>query len=162
MSASRLRALLDRVLGAVLAGLMLLMVLNVLWGIFSRQVLGAPSAFTEETARYLLIWVGLLGAAHAAGQRRHLAIDLLPHLLRGDARRRLAILLEGVVALVTATVLIYGGGLLVRLTLELEQRSAALGAPLGGVYLALPLAGGLILIYAVLHILELGGEERAA
>lgn len=37
-----------------------------------------PSSFTEELARYLFIWIGILGAAYASGQQTHLAIDILP------------------------------------------------------------------------------------
>ncbi len=45
-----------------------------------------------------------------------------------------------------------GGLRLVLLTLELEQVSAALGLPMGLVYLVLPLSGVLIAVYALINI----------
>ena len=62
-------------------------VANVLWQVYhALRARASPSGFTDELARYLLIWLGLLGAAYAVGQRMHLAIDLLPRAL--DARPR--------------------------------------------------------------------------
>ena len=50
----------DRALEWALILLMGANVLNVLWQVFTRFVLRHPSSFTEELARFLLIWVGLL------------------------------------------------------------------------------------------------------
>jgi TRAP-type C4-dicarboxylate transport system permease small subunit len=125
-------------------------VVNVLWQVFTRYVLANPSSFTEELARYLLIWIALLGAAYAAGRQMHLAIDLLPSALEGRARRRLGTLVNALILLFALAVFVVGGIRLVSLTLTLGQTSAALHIPLGYVYLALPVSGLLIMWYAVL------------
>jgi len=145
---TKLRAMVDRGLGWILVVLMSAMVLNVLWQVFTRFVLRSPSSYTEEIARYLLIWVGLLGASYAAGKRLHLAIDLLPARLEGPSKRYLALFIESCAFLFALFVLVVGGSRLVRLTLILGQHSAALQVPLGYVYLALPLAGLLIMFYS--------------
>lgn len=72
-----MRQWVDRCLEYVLITLTALLTLDVLWQVFSRLVLPSPSSFTDELARFLFMWVGLLGAAYAAGKRLHLAIDLL-------------------------------------------------------------------------------------
>lgn len=72
----RIRKKIDVVLKWTLIALMAFSVLNVLWQVFTRFVLHHPASYTEELARYLLIWIGLLGAAYAAGNKLHLAIDL--------------------------------------------------------------------------------------
>ncbi|WP_316931840.1 TRAP transporter small permease [Parabacteroides distasonis] len=57
-----------------------------LWQVLSRYILVSPSSVTDELAGYLLIWVGLLGAAYVSGKNEHLAIDLLlQHLLLQEA-----------------------------------------------------------------------------
>lgn len=140
---------LDRALGWVLVAIMAVSVVNVLWQVFTRFVLADPSSYTEELARYLLIWIGLVGAAYAAGRRMHLAIDLLPDRLTGRARAAVGVTIEIAVASFAVAILIVGGMRLVLLTLSLGQRSAALGIPLGYVYLALPISGALIVWYAV-------------
>jgi len=142
------RAAVDRAVGALLVVLMAASVVNVLWQVFSRYALESPSSYTDELARYLLVWVGLLGSAYAAGQRLHVAVDLLPG-RAGRLRAASTLLAHGVVALFSLAVLVVGGGGLVRLAAELGQRSAALGVPLAWVYLAAPLAGVLVVFYAL-------------
>lgn len=144
----------DTVVGWCLATLMGLAVVNVVWQVASRYLLRSPSAFTDELARYVLIWVGLFGAAYATGQRMHLAIDLLPQRLTGRRRHALGALIELVVLLFALAVMVFGGVRLVALTLMLEQTSAALGVPLGVVYLALPVSGALIVFYSSLFLLD--------
>ena len=82
---------LDKILGAILVFLMASIVIAVLWQVFSRYVLQSASSFTEEIARYLLIWIGILGAAYAAGQQDHLAINILPPKLDEKSRIKLRI-----------------------------------------------------------------------
>lgn len=148
----RLRAAVDRGLGGFLAGLMGLLVLDVLWQVLTRFVMGDPSSFTDELARYLLIWVGLLGAAWAVGRRMHLAIDILPRHVTGWRRTVLEVGIEVLVLLFASTVLVVGGVRLMGLTLLLGQTSAALGVPLGYVYSVLPLSGCLITFYSLSEI----------
>ncbi len=145
----RLTKVIDSVLGWVIVALMGIAVLNVLWQVFTRFVLADPSSFTDELARYLLIWIGLLGAGYAAGMRMHLAIDLLPTKLSGRPRCYVGLLIEACVFLFALAVLVVGGTNLVALTLTLGQTSAALHVPIGYVYLALPMSGLLMMFYAV-------------
>ncbi len=154
----RLKKTVDKALAWLLVGLMGTAVLNVLWQVFTRWVLQDPSSYTEELARYLLIWVGLLGAAYAAGQKLHLAIDIIPARLEGRARHGLEIAIEACIFLFGLAVMVVGGLRLVWLTLRFDQTSAALGAPLGVVYLVIPLSGLLIMFYAALEIV---GRWRA-
>ena len=70
----KLRSQIDSVLEKALVFIMSLMVVNVLWQVFSRYLLANPSSFTDELARYLMIWVGVLGAAYVAGKGNHVAI----------------------------------------------------------------------------------------
>jgi TRAP-type C4-dicarboxylate transport system permease small subunit len=51
------------------------MVINVLWQVFSRYFTDNPSSFTDELARYLMMWLGILGAAYVGGRNEHVAID---------------------------------------------------------------------------------------
>jgi TRAP-type C4-dicarboxylate transport system permease small subunit len=151
---SRLRKAVDKSLAWLLIALMFAAVINVLWQVFTRWVLDAPSPYTEELARYLLIWIGLIGAGYAAGQKIHLAIDLLPSMLKGRRRLALEIVIDGFILLFAVFVLIAGGYRLVSLTLLMGQRSAALGVQLGYVYTAIPLSGLIIAFYAILSIRE--------
>lgn len=146
----QLRNKVDKVLAAVLVALMSVMVINVLWQVASRYLLGSPSLFTDELANFLLIWVGLLGAAYAAGQRAHLSIDILPEKLTGAKKHTLQVVLNLLTLLFAFTIMVIGGIRLVYVTLILEQSSATLQLPLGYVYMVIPISGLLIVFYTLL------------
>lgn len=129
--------------------LMGLLVVDVLWQVASRYVLRDPSSFTDELARYLLIWLTLLGAAYATGKNMHLAIDILPLSLTG----RKAVLLQRLLSLLTLLfailVLIVGGIRLVYISFILGQLAPALQISQAYVYISLPLSGLLISFYSI-------------
>lgn len=140
---------LDKFLGGFLVMLLTIMVLAVLWQVFSRYILKSPSSITEELARYLLIWIGVLGAAYASGQQAHLAINLLGPKLNVVNRKKLRIFINLLIIFFAIVVLIIGGGDLVLLNLELGQSSAALEVPLYLVYTVIPISGLVIVVYKI-------------
>lgn len=145
---------LDKILGSFLVLLLVLMVLAVIWQVFSRYIAKNPSSFTEELSRYLFIWIGILGAAYASGQQTHLAIDILPPKLNPPNRIKLRIFINLLIILFSLTVLVIGGGNLVYVNYDLGQFSAALNVPLSAVYLVLPISGILVIIYKVNEIIN--------
>lgn len=137
------------VLEKLLIVMMFAIVVTVTWQVFSRFILSDPSSFTEELSRYLLIWIGILGAAYAYKTKAHLGLDLFVSKMEGVNKKVALIVIELVVMFFAVTILIYGGLSLVSITLELEQTSAALGLQMGYVYSVLPLSGVLITLYNI-------------
>lgn len=150
----RAKKRIDKFLELALIFLMGANVVNVLWQVFTRFVLRNPSSFTEELARYLLIWVGLLGASYAAGKKMHLAIDVVLQTLKNRKKIKVEIVIQVFIFLFSFFVMVVGGLRLVTITLTLNQISAALRIKLGYVYMALPLSGLLIMFYASAFIIE--------
>jgi TRAP-type C4-dicarboxylate transport system permease small subunit len=144
----------NRGLGWLLVFLMGVAVLNVVWQVFTRYVISAPSQFTQELARYLLIWIGILGSGYAAGQRAHLSLELLPESLEGRQLSWLKIVIEGSVLAFAFIVMVVGGVRLVYILLLSGQTSATLNLLIGYVYAVVPLSGLLISFYSVIHIME--------
>tara|TARA_R110002020_G_scaffold80422_2_gene200659 strand:+ start:175 stop:663 length:489 start_codon:yes stop_codon:yes gene_type:complete len=143
---------LDKWIANFLVVLMALMVLNVTWQVVSRYVFQSPSSFTDELSRYMLIWVGMLGAAYVAGKNEHLAIDILLTKLNEKAQDKLMILINGCVLAFALVVMVIGGSNLVYLTFILEQRSAVLQIPLAYIYAIIPFSGLLVIYYQVVAI----------
>lgn len=139
----------DKYLGNVLVFLLVLMTVDVLWGVLTRYALGSQADWTEELARFLLIWIGILGAAYAAGQRLHLAIDLLPPRLAPREQRRLYTVINLLIIAFALAVMVVGGLRLMYITQRLGQLSASLRIPMYLVYAVLPLSGLLIIYYKV-------------
>jgi TRAP-type C4-dicarboxylate transport system permease small subunit len=142
------RAQIDSILEKILIVIMSFMVVNVLWQVFSRYILANPSSFTDELARYLMIWVGVLGAAYVAGKGNHVAITYFSEKLNPVNLKRVQILSFAILGM------FIGGVRLVYITLVLEQLSPALKIPLGVVYAVIPLSGLLIIFYKVLDLKE--------
>lgn len=134
-------------LGRFLAVLMFIMTLDVLWGVFTRYALGSQASWSEELARFLLIWIGILGAAYASGQNMHLAIDLLSPKLKPKSQITLATAINLLIILFAFCVLVVGGFRLIYVTQVLGQISPALQIPMTVVYAVLPLSGLLVVYY---------------
>jgi TRAP-type C4-dicarboxylate transport system permease small subunit len=152
----------DRVVGYVLMALMLTLVVSVTWQVASRYVLLQPSSWTEELARFVLIWLGLLGTAYAYRTRAHMAIDQLVQRLGDRWRMRVQLVAVLAVMLFAGAVMIVGGGKLVLLTLELNQLSAVLGIRMGLVYLVIPVSGTLLVFFAGLNAVDLLAQRPTA
>ena len=146
---------LNRVLEVFLVFLMAVLVLDVLWQVFSRYLLSSPSSFTDELAGFLLIWVGVLGAAYVAGRKEHLAIDILLQKSPPARQRLLLYLIHSLIFLFALSVMVTGGVVLMYTRFVLQVKSAALQLPLGYVYIVLPISGLIIMYYEVLHIISL-------
>lgn len=145
----RFRNIVDKILEIFLVVIMAVLVIDVLWQVASRFILNDPSSFTDELAGFLLIWVGLFGAAYASGKKQHLAIDLLPQKLPPAKRKYLDAVINFMIVVFAVIVMVIGGSRLVYITLDLNQVSSALQLHLGYVYLVLPISGILITYYAI-------------
>lgn len=144
-----MRTKIDSILEKLVLIILVIMLLSVIWQVFSRFVLRAPSTITDEISSFSLIWVWLLGAAYAAGKSLHLAIDLIPE----DVVKKRQSLFNGIVfvsiAFFAFTVMIIGGFRLVQLSFQFGQTSATLEIPLGFIYMVVPISGILICYYSI-------------
>lgn len=149
-----MRKTIDTVIGRTLVVIMAVMVINVLWQVFSRYLVGTPSSFTDELARYLMIWVGVLGAAYVSGRNMHVAIDVIPSRSTEKTRRKLGSIVNTLIILFAFFALVVGGSRLVYISYTLGQKSPALQIPLALVYLVIPLSGILIIYYKLDDLLK--------
>lgn len=142
----------NRAIELLLIGIFSLLVADVVWQVFSRYVLGRSYSFTEEFARFALIWLSLLGAAYLNGQQAHLSMDYFIRNLDKQAVLKRQRMIEGLMLFFALVVLIIGGGNLVYTTFLLGQKSPAMNVSLGYVYSIIPLSGILIMFYSLYHI----------
>ena len=144
----------DKVLETLVILCMSALVVAVVWQVFSRYVLNDPSTTTDELSRYLMIHVGLLGAAYTTGLKRHLAIDLFSANMKGAPKLLADLLYHGVIAAFAAGIMIYGGYNLTMNTLRLGQVASSLGIKVGYLYIVIPVSGLFICFYSLLNIVE--------
>jgi len=128
---------------------MALLVVDVVWGVFTRYALGEQAKWTEELARFLLVWVALLGGAVAFRTKSHLGVDYFVNRLHPDARKGTAVVAHLAVLFFAVVVLLVGGAEVVSEALALEQTTPALGWKMGYVYLCLPISGFFVMLYTM-------------
>ena len=125
------------------------LVLDVLWGVFTRYILDEQSRWTEEVAIYLLIWVSLIGAAATYYENGHLGVDYLVQKWDARTRRVGDFIVHVIVLLFSIYGLLYGGWQLVSESMRTGQVSAAIEVPMALVYSAVPVSGVFFTLFAV-------------
>lgn len=132
-----------------LAAMFLLLVAQVVL----RFTGGGIPVFTEEVARYAMVWMALIAAAVAVREASHIRIDLIPDLL-GFAAPRLRAVLEAVIDFVCMGlfVILFLQGLDI-VEFARMQRSEGLRISLAYPYMALPLAFGAAAFFAAARLI---------
>jgi len=141
-----------RALEILAASLMGVLTFVVLWGVFSRYALGAQSTWTDELARYLLVWVSLIGGALMYREHGHLGVDYLVGKFDPAAQRLTAVVVEVIVIAFALLALGYGGSKLMMEALAADEMTTALGIRVGWLHLATPLSGFFMAAFAIEHI----------
>ena len=149
-----IKKILDRSLELLVMVVVAVLVVDVLWQVFTRFILKSPSTWTEELAVFMLIWVSLLGSAVALNRGAHLGIDYFVGKLSPKKRLYTEVFVFLCISLFSVTVMVLGGIDLVISTLKLQQLSPALGIKVGYVYLAIPISGFFLALYSIIGLVE--------
>lgn len=149
----------DFIIEKLLMVLMVLIVITVSWQVFSRYLLQAPSSTSEEIARFLLIWISMIGSVYCYRTKAHLGLNIFTNKLAPKQQKNAEFFSHFVVFIFSALVLVIGGCKLVNLSYHPVQVSPALNFPMGLIYLALPISGLLLCFYAVVECLALFGAS---
>jgi TRAP-type C4-dicarboxylate transport system permease small subunit len=142
---------LDRLLGRIEAVLLATLVATItavtFLQVFTRYVLEDPLIWTEEVARYLFVWITLIGGAAAVRTRGHFGLDILRR-FAPPLRTPLGAMTMLIVFLFLA-LLLYTGILETRQAAL--QMSPALQVRMHWAYLAIPIGAALALWHVVAH-----------
>lgn len=149
---SKIHKPINAVLGPLCALVFILLLFDVLWGVFTRYVMGDQARWTEELARFLMVWLAFLGAALAYVRQQHLGVDILVARMDPSARRLALVVEHGVVLLFSVVVLGFGGASLFLERHASGQTMPALGILKAWQYLCLPVSGFLLALVAIGHV----------
>ena len=141
-----------KIMETILVSIFGVLVIDVLLQVFSRYVLNTSFTFTEELARFSLIWLSILGAAYLNGKREHLSMDFLYQKFSPKFQKKILFFIEVCIFSFALVVMVIGGFNLVYTTLHLGQLSGTLRIPLGYIYAILPFSGLLIMCFSIYHI----------
>ena len=151
---SRIAALADRcsrrlntVVEAVCVALLVLLVLDVWLGVLVRHVLPLPLTFTEELARYLMIWMALLAISCGIVHREHIGVGFVFARLPPRARRALAVAFDAIALAFFLVLLWYGIGFVER---GFRRLTMIGGLPKAYPFMGVPLAAAVAAVQLVL------------
>ncbi len=124
--------------------------------VFTRYLLGFSEYWTEELARYFLIWMAFLGGAFAVRSGAHISMGLAVMHLRGATAAWVRRVKDVCVA-TFATIMLVAGANYVQVAME--QRTPVTQIPVGWIYFPIPLAGFFMLLFLLDNALKRAPRE---
>lgn len=121
----------------------------VFMGVFFRYILKAPLPWSEELARYLMIWGASLGSFVAFREGSHVGVTFIMDRVRGTIGVFLKRLSQIILIIFITIVVKEGFSLIFKLK---GQTSPAMEIPMSLAYLAIPVGFLLILLEALIMI----------
>jgi TRAP-type transport system small permease protein len=86
-ASANLSATINRWVERACAAILAVLILDIWLGVFGRYVFSLPVTWTEELARYLMIWAALLAISCGVARREHVAVTMLLTLVPKGVRR---------------------------------------------------------------------------
>jgi len=144
---ARLSNLLVRSTGTLANILLLGMISATGIQVIARFVLGSPTAWSEELARFLLVAITMLGSAVLLEKNQHITIDIFFDMMPPKVRAWVAWLRDAI-TLTVCGMLAYYGWILVGI--GSRQTSTGLAVKMSVPYMAIPIGAGLMALVLVL------------
>lgn len=141
-----MKKLVDRLIEAVSAVMVVALAVIVFVQVFNRFVLQTPLAWSEDLAMLLFQWVVFLGAALGVSRMRHFGIELLVRQLPERMRHRVELLTPMVMAIVAAVMIIQGWAIM---GINRNRTFSTMDLSYTWAFLPIPLSGVLILFYLI-------------
>jgi len=143
----KLSLLSEKTVYYTLVVMMIVMTVTVIVQVFLRYVFSFSLSWSEEVARYLMIWVAFLGGSLALKKGLHIGVEVL--LVRiGSRTRRWVSILSKMFVLIFLIYLTIGG---IKITWAVrDQSSPALLFSMAYAYLSAPV-GGFFMVLQTIH-----------
>jgi TRAP-type transport system small permease protein len=116
-----------------------------------RYVLGRPLHWSEEMARYLFVWLSVLGAALGVQKGGHFGLDFFQR-MKPKPWKRLVPILVHLLMMVVALVVFFQGITLVQMTSL--QESPAMSISMAWAYASLPTGAGLMTVHLLVALIK--------
>lgn len=150
---NRFKLLVDKLISTVCILIVGAMTALVTYQVVARYLFNSPSAISEVLSRYLFIWLILFGSAYVFGLREHMAISFIKDKFAEKTKVLVDMFIELVTVMFAISIMIIGGySSAVR---QMWQLDSALQIPMGVIYAAIPISGGIMVFYFLYNELNL-------
>jgi len=123
------------------------MIIAVTMQVFGRYIFNTGFPWTEETARYCMIWLVFLGAAYITINNDNIKVTAIEDLFKGVSKRIINIIQDIAALIFVSTILYYSFG---AIKITMMSVSANTGLNMGIIYLVFPIAA-ILLIYGYVY-----------
>lgn len=137
---------LNWVVGWFIALLLAVMTALITWQVFARYVMGSPLSFSEEIARFSMIWMTMLGAAYAFRYGTLISVDLVTELASKNIERLFSIAIALISILFAYVLLTEGWSLAERVS---RQTAPSTRVSMLWLYAAMPVGAALIIVNGI-------------
>lgn len=151
---TKLNKILDRMEEYLAVSTMLISSLLVFTQVVLRYLFHETLYWSEEVARYLVIWGVFIGSSIAVREKGHATVDAIVVLLPTKFKR-LFFIFANLAGIVFCLVLIWSGILVVSSVISYGNVTPSLGISMAVPYLAVPV-GGAMMLYRFLQLLLKG------
>ena len=149
--AAALSANINKVVEAIVAGLMLALVLDVWLGVIDRYYFHWQLPWPEVVARYLMIWAAMLAVSSGVSRREHIGLTAFINVIPARARQALLIVMD----LLTLSLFLYVAYFGIGFAQSGAPREAMIfGVSLAPFYAAIPVAAALSSVQVILVLIR--------
>jgi TRAP-type C4-dicarboxylate transport system permease small subunit len=136
---------------AVLIAMVAVMTVVVFLQVVYRYVLTQPLYWSEELARYLFVWLSILGATLGLQKRGHFGLDVFFRMFPRKMKQSMGFFIYLLMGIVIFVILVQGITLVQKTA---SQESPAMGIPMSWAYACLPVGGALMAIHLIVIFLK--------
>ncbi|WP_158738087.1 TRAP transporter small permease [Alteribacillus sp. YIM 98480] len=140
---------LQYILKLICSVLLIILVVLLACNVFLRYVVGQPLDWTEEAGMLILVWITFLGAVLAAGENKHMGMDLVYNKFKGTSKKVMTTLMGGLIIIGLFMVVYYGAEMTIN---NLNLKSESLQISYAYFYLAIPVS---CLLYGIIEVQKL-------
>ncbi|MBL6946071.1 MAG: TRAP transporter small permease [Rhodospirillales bacterium] len=141
-----------------LIALMVAMTVIVFLQVVFRYALDAPLGWSEELARFVFVWITFLGAANLVRLGEHVSVTTFVELFPRPVKMFSKVVGHLMVLLCSVMFLVGGIGITIK---EWIQLSPALQIEMGWIYLVMPVASFLMMVWVILDLIVTLGDARS-
>jgi C4-dicarboxylate transporter DctQ subunit len=148
--ADKIGLFIEKICGAFCVLCFAAMTLVTILGVFFRYIMQSPFMWTEEVARYLLVWMGFNAINIALRQDRHIKVEIIAKLVPPEVAKLVSYLVDALIA-VFFIVLLKQGYLL---TLNNMMSASTFHLSMSWILIAVPVAAAMTLIQLFLSVVK--------
>ena len=148
LTSDKIGHVIERVVGSFCVLIYGAMIVAALLGVVFRYIMLSPFEWTEEVARFLMLWLGFLAMNMALRRNQHIAINFFGNRLPPLLMRLLGYCIDGLVGLFLYYLLKQG----TLMTTRTLMTASTLNISMFWIYMAVPLGALLTVIQLILNV----------